>query len=42
MAYEMLKVLQDVAEGALRLVALDEGDFDPLPGLDVQHLHSVA
>ena len=34
--------VEDVAEGALRLVALDEGDLDPRARLDVQHLHAVT
>ena len=33
---------QDVAEGTLGFVALDEGDLDPFAGLDIQHLNPVA
>ena len=34
--------VEDVAECALGLVALDEGDLDPRARLDVQHLHAVT
>ena len=34
--------VEDVAERALGLVALDEGDLDPRAWLDVQHLHAVS
>ena len=34
--------VEDVAQRALGLVALDEGDLDPRARLDVQHLHAVA
>ena len=34
--------VEDVAERALGLVALDEGDLDPGSRLDVQHLHAVS